>query len=274
MADYDFWNIFEDLHNVNYKFCGEALQLQNCCQIDQMFIDQNANLLQLDSVGSEIREDSPVSVAWNPSDYTVTAGPVADSELQVQQNPISVDFQIDIKRGKGTKDAPFMFSSDLNKLFANHETNCPVQLNTTIPAQCKGQFHIRVHMAYSEDDHMWDQVQRCPEHAKGDPQQPVMKCSHPDAKYGKLGIHDTILLPLDFCSKDGLLYTVTNFKFFCLSTCPSIRRRLLKLVFALEFEGCILVEKSIALKISKCPGRDIKSEERKMKIQAVRSSNK
>jgi P53 DNA-binding domain len=282
MADYDYWTLWNDLNNVNDKHSGEAFQWEYCGQMDPMLFDLNANVTQVNSVASEIREVSPVSVAWFPMDQTVQARPVADSKVQVQQNPIRVqvisepevtgqsfNFQIVIERGKGTKGAPFMFSSDLNKLFANQGTKCPVQLNTTIPAQFQGQFYIRVHMLYSEDDDLLDPVRRCPEHAKGNPQQPVMKCNHSDAKYEQLGIHDTIVLPLDFCSKDGFLYTVPSFEFICRSTCPSIRRRPLKLVFALErWDGSVvysLVEKSILLKISIRPGRDIIDEEEKKK---------
>lgn len=294
MADYDFFKLLDDLNYVNVKNSGEAFPWEYCGQMDQILIDLDANSTQVNSVASEICEVSPVSVTWLPFDQTVKAGPVADCELQqVQQNTISVqvisepelgevneqpfNFQIDIERGKGTKGAPFMFSSDLNKLFANQGTNCPVQLNTTIPAQFQGQFYIRVHMSYSEDADLWESVRRCAEHTEGNQQQPVMKCNHPGAKYEQLGIHDTILLPLA-CSQHGLLYTVAAFNFICRSTCPSIRRRPLKLVFALErWDGSVIysvVEKSIGLKISRCPGRDIVDEEEKIGIEKKMKNKK
>jgi len=219
------------------------------------------------STAQSVAEESNAAsgIIITPPQPLVLTWTVPDQGFAVDRQSAGFDFEIEPgkkKNGQFVKHAPWTFSELMNKLFVNCEKTCPVTFKSTIPAQLQGQFRVVVHVAFAELQYVSDPVRRCPKDDKGDPESnPLMDCNYRGAKAENRDGHHTVVVPLDV-NKAGQLSTVACFIFYCLSTCPSIKRRALKLHFRLETRsGQMVDEKAVDLKLCASPGRDIMIEE-------------
>jgi P53 DNA-binding domain len=111
----------------------------------------------------------------------------------------------------------------------------------TFPPETWQLFQIRAHLAYSELSYIHDPVERCEEcKSKDEPEINNFVLQSFDGK----GTHEVFQEHREHCSvviKPEATYQPpnedmieANYKITCLSTCPTINRRKMKLVFTLE----------------------------------------
>jgi hypothetical protein len=205
-----------------------------------------------------------------PFVYTVT---ILDPDFAVSRE--TANFQVHIERGRVSKKTGRMvkgqdwtFSEDLNRLYVNQDKICPVSFVTSIPAQFRGSYRVRAHVSFLELEHVDKRVRRCLSDVRvSDPEsEPLMGCSHSEARAETYDRHHMVLVPLDFTT-GCFLSGGAGFTFSCLSTCEvfkELKVRVMKLTFRLEtVSGQKVDEKSVELKLCACTGRDIEIEEKK-----------
>jgi len=156
-----------------------------------------------------------------------------------------------------SKNAPYTFSPDLGKLFANINKRIPINLycQTAPPPNSR----VRITAMFAKPENANDIVRQCPNHNKEIGEKIcnthfiVADMAKEYQAYYSYDRNNRESVSILF---NGLACTAV-LKLMCLSSCKVINRREMVLVFDLENEnGMQLGRQTVNFVVSTCPGRD------------------
>lgn len=230
--------------------------------------------------GSTLRMDSEMEALLNRTEWEQAEQPVKQEDPAAAPyggppatNVYEGEYGFDVRcpnKAKATKSVAYTFAEHSRKLYCNMNTACPFYIYLEKPPPPGAV--VRVMAVYAELEDRMQVIKRCvvhatPENNKGDMlalASHFVRCDNSKAEYHKdpASKHHSLTIPYEE-PQAGLKYVVCLLRFMCLSTCNSVHRRPIKLIWTLEHNGRALGRQAIGLKVCTCPGRDRNSEESK-----------